>query len=157
MIHDGLFHGYAELLGDVGVGVWLCRRVIIVIICLRVCILFLQLALAWNMLDLRLLSRCLLRIHWIWILKVIKTFVGLCLCRMLRRNRVLVFLLLHRRCRQIHTLFIKLHRRVIVVIILLQLLILVLEAFDTIFDKEDGYNKTILEIEIDINIFISLK
>lgn len=136
MIHDGLFHGYAELLGDVGVGVWLCRRVVILLLCLRVCILFLQLALAWNMLDLRLLPRCLLRIRWIWILKVIKTFVRLRLRRMLRRNRVLVFLLLHRRCGQIHTLFVKLHRRVIVIIIFLQLLILVLlEAFDTIFDK----------------------
>lgn len=135
MIHDGLFHGYAELLGDVGVGVWLCRRVVILLLCLRVCILFLQLALAWNMLDLRLLPRCLLRIRWIWILKVIKTFVRLRLRRMLRRNRVLVFLLLHRRCGQIHTLFVKLHRRVIVVIIFLQLLILVLEAFNTIFDK----------------------
>jgi len=135
MIHDGLFHGYAELLGDVGVGVWLCRRVVILLLCLRVCILFLQLALAWNMLDLRLLPRCLLRIRWIWILKVIKTFVRLRLRRMLRRNRALVFLLLHRRCGQIHTLFVKLHRRVIVVIIFLQLLILVLEAFNTIFDK----------------------
>jgi hypothetical protein len=135
MIHDGLFHGYAELLGDVGVGVWLCRRVVILLLCLRVCILFLQLALAWNMLDLRLLPRCLLRIRWIWILKVIKTFVRLRLRRMLRRNRVLVFLLLHRRCGQIHTLFVKLHRRVIVIIIFLQLLILVLEAFNTIFDK----------------------
>mgnify|MGYP006156404757 CR=1 FL=1 len=136
MIHDGLFHGYAELLGDVGVGVWLYSRVVILLLCLRVCILFLQLALAWNMLDLRLLPRCLLRIRWIWILKVIKTFVRLRLRRMLRRNRVLVFLLLHRRCGQIHTLFVKLHRRVIVIIIFLQLLILVLlEAFDTIFDK----------------------
>ena len=135
MIHDGLFHGYAELLGDVGVGVWLYSRVVILLLCLRVCILFLQLALAWNMLDLRLLPRCLLRIRWIWILKVIKTFVRLRLRRMLRRNRVLVFLLLHRRCGQIHTLFVKLHRRVIVVIIFLQLLILVLEAFNTIFDK----------------------
>ena len=135
MIHDGLFHCYAELLGDVGVGVWLCRRVVILLLCLRVCILFLQLALAWNMLDLRLLPRCLLRIRWIWILKVIKTFVRLRLRRMLRRNRVLVFLLLHRRCGQIHTLFVKLHRRVIVIIIFLQLLILVLEAFNTIFDK----------------------
>lgn len=135
MIHDGLFHGYAELLGDVGVGVWLCRRVVILLLCLCVCILFLQLALAWNMLDLRLLPRCLLHIRWIWILKVIKTFVRLRLRRMLRRNRVLVFLLLHRRCGQIHTLFVKLHRRVIVVIIFLQLLILVVEAFDTIFDK----------------------
>ena len=135
MIHDRLFHGYAELLGDVGVGVWLYSRVVILLLCLRVCILFLQLALAWNMLDLRLLPRCLLRIRWIWILKVIKTFVRLRLRRMLRRNRVLVFLLLHRRCGQIHTLFVKLHRRVIVVIIFLQLLILVLEAFNTIFDK----------------------
>jgi len=135
MIHDGLFHGYAELLGDVGVGVWLYSRVVILLLCLRVCILFLQLALAWNMLDLRLLPRCLLRIRWIWILKVIKTFVRLRLRRMLRRNRALVFLLLHRRCGQIHTLFVKLHRRVIVVIIFLQLLILVLEAFNTIFDK----------------------
>ena len=136
MIHDGLFHGYAELLGDVGVGVWLYSRVVILLLCLRVCILFLQLALAWNMLDLRLLPRCLLRIRWVWILKVIKTFVRLRLRRMLRRNRALVFLLLHRRCGQIHTLFVKLHRRVIVIIIFLQLLILVLlEAFDTIFDK----------------------
>jgi hypothetical protein len=52
MIHDGLLHGYSELLSNVGVRVWFCTVVFVVIVGFGVSILLVKLTLTWNVLNL---------------------------------------------------------------------------------------------------------
>ena len=108
VIHDGLLHGYSKLLSDVGVRVWFCSVVFVVIVGFGVSILFLKLTLTWNVLNLGLfLSWCLLRICWIWIFEFVRIFVRVRPCRVLWRIYILFFFIVHWRYDQVlvYTLF----------------------------------------------------
>jgi hypothetical protein len=55
VVHDGLLHGYSELLSNVGVGIFIGAVIIFILLSLCISILFVKLTLTWKVLYLRLL------------------------------------------------------------------------------------------------------